>query len=50
MLGKTSIQAGINNLFDQTPSPQYDSFTPNADPSSYDLMGRFFYLKLTQKI
>jgi outer membrane receptor protein involved in Fe transport len=50
LIGKTTVQAGINNLFDVAPPAMYNAFTPNADPSAYDFIGRFFYLKLVQKI
>jgi outer membrane receptor protein involved in Fe transport len=43
-LGYTSIQAGINNLFDTPPPRVYNAFAPNSDPSAYDFLGRFFYV------
>ena len=42
-LGRTTIGAGVNNLFDKAPSAIYNGFTAASDPTAYDFMGRFFY-------
>jgi outer membrane receptor protein involved in Fe transport len=44
--GKTTLGAGINNLFDQSPSAIYNGFTAASDPTAYDFMGRFVYARL----
>jgi outer membrane receptor protein involved in Fe transport len=49
-LGRTTFALGVNNVFDKTPPIVYDSFTPQSDPTAYDFIGRFVYLRLTQNI
>ncbi len=46
--GKTSFAVGVHNLFDAAPPVMYNSFTPTADPTVYDLVGRFFYVRAAQ--
>jgi outer membrane receptor protein involved in Fe transport len=46
--GKTSLNVGINNLFDQKPQYVYSAPLANSDPSVYDFVGRYYYLRLTQ--
>ncbi len=41
--GKTTLAAGVNNLFDRSPSKIYNGFTAASDPTAYDFMGRFVY-------
>ncbi len=41
--GKTTLAAGVNNLFDRAPSAIYNGFTAASDPTAYDFMGRFAY-------
>jgi outer membrane receptor protein involved in Fe transport len=41
--GKTTLAAGVNNLFDRAPSAIYNGFTAASDPTAYDFMGRFVY-------
>ena len=43
--GTTNVTVGVNNLTDATPSAIYDG-TADSDPSIYDYMGRYFYLRL----
>ncbi len=45
-VGKTTVMAGVNNLFDQQPPRVYNGFTADSDPTAYDFMGRFFYVRL----
>ena len=45
--GKTTFGAGINNLFDASPSAIYNGFTAASDPTAYDFMGRFGYVRLS---
>jgi len=44
--GKTTLAAGVNNLFDRAPSAIYNGFTAASDPTAYDFMGRFVYGRL----
>ena len=48
--GRTTIAAGIHNIFDVSPPTIYDSTTPTSDPTAYDFIGRFFYMRLTHNI
>jgi outer membrane receptor protein involved in Fe transport len=48
MFGKTTLSAGINNLFDKAPAVIYNGFTAATDPEAYDLLGRFFFGRITQ--
>jgi outer membrane receptor protein involved in Fe transport len=45
--GKTTLAAGVNNLFDRAPSAIYNGFTAASDPTAYDFMGRFVYGRLS---
>ena len=48
MVGKTTLGAGVNNVFDKQPAVIYNGFTAASDPTAYadGFMGRFFYLRL----
>ena len=48
--GTTSVAAGVNNLFDAAPRTIYGALEPNSDPTAYDFMGRFVYVRLTQRL
>jgi len=48
--GTTSIAAGVNNLFDAAPPTIYGALEPNSDPTAYDFMGRFVYVRLSQRL
>ncbi|GGF20165.1 TonB-dependent receptor [Aliidongia dinghuensis] len=43
-LGRVTLIAGIDNLFDKNP-PFYDDGTVNTSEYTYDVIGRFFYAK-----
>jgi outer membrane receptor protein involved in Fe transport len=47
----TRVDFGVNNLFDKQPPLLYANNTLNAntDPSSFDLMGRYFWGRVTVK-
>src|SRR5713101_3875340 len=47
MFGKTTLALGVNNLFDKPPALIYNGFTAATDPTAYDLLGRYFYGRLT---
>jgi len=44
--GTTTLSAGINNLLDRKPPFVYAAPLANSDPSLYDFVGRFFYVRL----
>lgn len=43
-LGYTSIQAGINNLFDAPPPAVLNEILANSNAETYDFLGRYFYI------
>jgi outer membrane receptor protein involved in Fe transport len=45
-----NVTAGVNNLFNQMPPASYANTPINFDIYTYDVMGRFFYLRLAKKI
>lgn len=45
----TKLTLGINNLLDQDPPFVYSAFGANTDVSSYDVTGRYMYVKATMK-
>jgi outer membrane receptor protein involved in Fe transport len=47
-LGTTRYTVGVNNLTDQAPPLIYVGFQGDSDASTYDYMGRFFYMRLSQ--
>jgi iron complex outermembrane receptor protein len=47
-LGKTTLQVGINNVFDATPPVVYNAPAANSDATTYDFVGRMIYLRMSQ--
>lgn len=47
----TRLDLGVNNLFDKQPPMLYANNTVNAntDPSDFDLLGRYFWGRVTVK-
>jgi len=47
----TRIDVGVNNLFDKQPPVLYANnvLNANTDPSDFDLMGRYFWARVTVK-
>jgi outer membrane receptor protein involved in Fe transport len=45
-VGRTTLAAGVNNVFDRAPSTIYNGFTAASDPTAYDFMGRFMYARV----
>src|SRR5262249_28083183 len=43
--GTTRVSLGVNNVANIVPPVLYTP-TPNSDPSAYDFMGRYFYLRI----
>ena len=48
-VGKTTLQVGVNNLFDATPPVVYNAAAANSDAATYDFIGRLVYLRLSQQ-
>jgi iron complex outermembrane recepter protein len=46
--GKTTVQVGINNLFNATPPMVYNAAAANSDAATYDFVGRMAYVRLSQ--
>jgi outer membrane receptor protein involved in Fe transport len=47
-LGKTTLQVGVNNVFDATPPVVYNAPAANSDATTYDFVGRLVYLRMSQ--
>ncbi|MFL5309981.1 MAG: TonB-dependent receptor plug domain-containing protein [Myxococcales bacterium] len=45
--GRTTLAAGVNNVGDHKPAVIYNGFLAASDPTAYDFMGRFGYVRLT---
>jgi outer membrane receptor protein involved in Fe transport len=47
----TRVEFGVNNIFDKQPPMLYANNTLNAntDPSDFDLLGRYFFGRVTVK-
>ncbi len=43
--GRTSLTAGVLNVADRKPQRIYNGFTAASDPTAYDFMGRYPYLR-----
>jgi len=48
--GTTTFAAGVNNLFYAIPPTVYSNGTYVSDPSAYDFMGRYFWVRVGQSI
>ena len=46
--GVTTLRFGVNNVRDEAPPAIYAGFAGNSDSSTYDYLGRFFYMRMTQ--
>jgi outer membrane receptor protein involved in Fe transport len=46
--GTTSLGVGINNVTNNNPAVIYAGFAGTSDSSTYDYMGRFMYMRLSQ--
>ena len=46
--GKTTVSVGVNNVLDQDPPFLANGFLADSDASTYDYLGRYFYLRLSQ--
>jgi len=48
--GRTSISAGMNNVFNTAPPKIYNGFASSTDQYTYDQIGRYFFLRLNHSI
>ncbi len=48
--GTSSVTVGVNNILDAAPTTIYMGLAPNSDPTNYDYIGRYFYLRLGHKL
>jgi outer membrane receptor protein involved in Fe transport len=48
-VGRTTLAAGVNNVGDHKPAVIYNGFLAASDPTAYDFMGRFGYLRLSHQ-
>lgn len=44
-----SLNVGVDNLFDKKPPIYTQGFQYNTDPSTYDVIGRYFFMSVTLK-
>jgi outer membrane receptor protein involved in Fe transport len=49
-LGTTNLAVGVLNALDAEPAVIYNGFLAQSDPTAYDFMGRFFYVRLAQSL
>jgi outer membrane receptor protein involved in Fe transport len=47
--GLTTLSVGVNNVMNQNPPLIYIGFQADSDAATYDYMGRFIYMRLTQQ-
>jgi outer membrane receptor protein involved in Fe transport len=47
-VGKTTLQVGINNVFDAAPPAVYNAPAANSDATTYDFIGRMVYVRMSQ--
>jgi iron complex outermembrane receptor protein len=47
-VGKTNLMAGVLNVGNAPPARIYNGFIAQTDAYNYDVMGRFFYVRLAQ--
>jgi outer membrane receptor protein involved in Fe transport len=48
-LGPATARLGVNNLFDAKPAFIANGLTAASDPTAYDFMGRYFYMRLSYR-
>jgi outer membrane receptor protein involved in Fe transport len=48
--GRTTFRAGVQNVFDAKPAVIYNGFLAATDPTTYDVAGRFVYLRVTHAL
>ncbi|HEX3764019.1 MAG TPA: TonB-dependent receptor [Kofleriaceae bacterium] len=46
--GTTSLSVGVNNIMNRNPPLIYIGFQADSDAATYDYMGRFYYMRMTQ--
>jgi outer membrane receptor protein involved in Fe transport len=50
ILDNLSLRAGVNNLFDEAPQLYSPAVQANTDPSTYDVLGRRYFLGLEYRL
>ncbi|WP_325050739.1 hypothetical protein [Pseudoalteromonas sp. T1lg24] len=45
MTDHLTVTAGIDNLFDEEPPFVFSAFGANTDVATYDIIGRYMYLR-----
>ncbi len=48
-IGKTTVQVGLNNVFDAAPPVVYNAAAANSDATAYDFVGRMVYARVSQQ-
>jgi iron complex outermembrane receptor protein len=49
LTNNVTLSAGVNNLLDETPPYYTGSNDSNTDPYTYDVMGRYFFVRASMK-
>jgi outer membrane receptor protein involved in Fe transport len=49
-IGGTKLSVGVNNLLDAKPVKIYNGFLATSDASTYDFLGRYFYVRLSHRM
>ncbi len=49
VLSNVGLTFGVDNLFDKNPPVYTNAFQYNTDPSTYDVIGRYMYFRITVK-
>ena len=47
--GATTVSVGVNNVMNRNPPLIYIGFQADSDAATYDYMGRFVYMRMTQQ-
>jgi outer membrane receptor protein involved in Fe transport len=47
-VGTTTLSGGVRNVMDQNPAKVYDGYYGSTEPTAYDTLGRYFYVRLAQ--
>ena len=48
--GRSVLTVGVNNLLDQPPAVIFNGFLGTSDASTYDFLGRYFYVRLSHSV
>ena len=50
ILDNLTLRLGVNNLFDQDPELYSPAVQANTDPSTYDVLGRRYFIGLQYRL